>query len=214
MCEVESSDIVALVEDAHLTWGESSLPHITAKCLFSHACGKRLVNVNPCAGTMRKALLGQRPPVRRRLMLAREELHLLLNAEMRRPNALAIRLLLATGVRGGELFTAMWKDVHLVEARWHIPASRTGPAMDVPLAPEVVGRLKELCGFADWSAYVLPARARSRAERNGGDSHVCKDTVRGSIYYWIAQFKPNVRRFAPHDLRSTMKSHMRAGSAT
>jgi integrase len=115
--EVESSDIVALIDDCKLTWGESSLLHVAAKCLFTHACGKRLINANPCVGIMISALLGPRPPVRKRLMLTREELHLLLNAPMRRPNALAIRILLSTGVRGSELFTAKWKDVHLAEAR-------------------------------------------------------------------------------------------------
>lgn len=208
--EVESSDIVALIDDCKLTWGESSLLHITAKCLFTHACGKRLINVNPCVGIMITALLGPRPPVRKRLMLTREELHLLLNADMRRPNALAVRILLSTGVRGSELFTAKWRDVHLEEARWHIPASKTGPAMDVPLAPVVVDWFKELRGYVSRSVYVLPARARSRAERNGGDTHLSKDTVRESIDYWIKQYKPKVRRFTPHDLRSTMKSHMRA----
>lgn len=37
--------------------------------------------------------------------------------KMRRPNALAIRVLLSTGVRGAELFTVQWKDVHLDEGR-------------------------------------------------------------------------------------------------
>jgi integrase len=208
--EVESSDIVALIDDCKLTWGESSLLHVTAKCLFTHACGKRLINANPCVGIMISALLGPRPPVRKRLMLTREELHLLLNAPMRRPNALAIRILLSTGVRGSELFTAKWKDVHLDEARWHIPASKTGPAMDVPLAPVLIDWFKELRTYVSRSDYVLPARARSRAERNGGDTHVGKDTVREAIDYWIAQYQPKVRRFTPHDLRSTMKSHMRA----
>lgn len=208
--EVEASDIVALIVDSKLTWGESSLLHITAKCLFTHGCGKRLINVNPCAGIMITALLGPRPPVRKRLMLTRPELQLLLNASMRRPNALAIRILLATGVRGEELFTAEWKHVHLDEARWHIPASKTGTAMDVPLAPIVVDWFRELRGYASLSRYVLPARRRSRALRNGGDAHVCKDTVRESIDFWIDQYEPKVRRFTPHDLRSTMKSHMRA----
>ena len=208
--EVESSDIVAVIEDSKLTWGESSLLHITAKCLFTHACGKRLINANPCVGIMISALLGPRPPVRKRLMLSREELHLLLNAPMRRPNALAVRILLATGVRGSELFTAKWSDVNLDEARWHIPASKTGPAMDVPLAPLLVDWFKELRTYVSRSDFVLPARARSRAERNGGDTHLSKDTVRESIDYWIKQYRPSVRRFTPHDLRSTMKSHIRA----
>lgn len=131
--EVESSDIVAVIEESKLTWGESSLLHVTAKCLFTHGCGKRLINTNPCVGIMITALLGPRPPVRKRLMLTREELCQVLNAQMRRSNKLAIRILLATGVRGSELFEAKWPDVHLDEGRWHIPASKTGPAMDVPL---------------------------------------------------------------------------------
>lgn len=208
--EVESSDIVGVIEDSKLTWGESSLLHITAKCLFTHACGKRLVNVNPAAGIMVTALLGPRPPVRKRLMLTREELHLLLDAEMRRNNALAIRILLSTGARGMELFTAKWVGVRLNESRWHVPASKTGPAMDIPLAPIVVAWFAELKHYSESSAYVLPARARSRAERHGGDAHVSKDTVRECIDYWIKQHAPQVRRFTAHDLRSTMKSHMRA----
>jgi integrase len=178
--------------------------------LFTHACGKRLINVNPCVGIMLSALLAPRPAIRKRLMLTREELHVLLNAKMRRRNALAIRILLGTGVRGSELFTAKWADVHLDEARWHIPASKTGPAMDLPLVPVVVDWFSELRGYVSGSDYVLPARARSRAQRNGGDTHVNKDTVRESIDYSIEQHQAKVRRFTPHDLRSTMKSHMRA----
>jgi hypothetical protein len=51
---------------------------ITTKCLFTHACGKRLINVNPCHGIMLSALLGERPPKRQRLMLTRDEIQLLL----------------------------------------------------------------------------------------------------------------------------------------
>ena len=83
-------------------------------------------------------------------------------------------------------------------------------AMDVPLAPLLVDWFKELRTYVSRSDFVLPARARSRAERNGGDTHLSKDTVRESIDYWIKQYRPSVRRFTPHDLRSTMKSHMRA----
>lgn len=208
--EIEASDVIALIEASSLTWGESNMLLITAKCLFTHACGKRLVNTNPCHGIMLSALLGERPPKRRRLMLTRDELHLLLNAQMRRHNALSISILLATAVRSAELYKSMWQDVHLDEARWHIPQSKTGPAMDIPLAPVVVGWFRELHELAGESAYVLPARTRGRAARNGGDTYVNKDSIREAIGYWLDTEKPAVRRFTPHDLRSTMKSHMRA----
>ena len=208
--EAEAGDIVTLIEGSKLTWGESNMMLVTAKCLFTHACGKRLIDANPCTGIVLSALLGPRPPIRKRLMLTREEIHLLLNAQMRRANQLAIRVLLACGVRSSELYTAKWQDVHLDEARWHVPASKTGPAIDIPLAPVVLRWLRELRGFSGSSAYVLPARKQARVRRQRGDTHLAKDTIRESIDYWIAQYEPEVRRFTPHDLRSTMKSHMRA----
>ena len=53
--------------------------------------------------------------------------------------------------------------------------------------------------------HVLPAHSRGRAARQGGDTHVSKDTIREAIGYWLDAEKPAVRRFTPHDLRSTMK---------
>jgi len=35
-------------------------------------------------------------------------------------------------------------------------------------------------------------------------------TIREAIGYWFDDEKPQVRRFSPHDLRSTMKSHLRS----
>jgi integrase len=96
-------------------------------------------------------------------MLTREELQLLLAAPMRRRNALAIRILLATAVRSAELYQAKWADVGLDGAQWHIPKSKTGAAMDIPLAPVVVDWFRELRTLAGSSAYVLPGHSRSRA---------------------------------------------------
>ncbi len=142
-------------------------------------------------------------------MLSADELAVLMNAQMKSDNLLAVKILLATGVRISELFTALRKNVFITEARWHIPQSKTGPAMDIPLAPSVVDWFKELSLLAGNSEYVLPARLRTRIERFKGDAHVSKDAIREAIDYWIENHKPAIRRFTPHDLRSTMKSHMR-----
>lgn len=207
--EVEAGDVVALIEDCRLTWVESNMMLVATKSVFTHACGKRLVFVNPCAGIMLAALLGPRPPIRQRLMLTAMELHLLLNGKMRRVNALSMRILLACGLRSAEFYTAKWEHVFLEEGRWHIPQSKTGPAMDIPLVPEVVAWFRELRVHAKGSAYVLPARKQARVRRQNGDTHVSKDTIREAIDHWIRQYKPEVRRFTPHDFRSTMKSYMR-----
>ena len=208
--DVESGDIVNLIEDSELTWGESNLLLITAKVLFKHGCGKRMINANPCAGIILSALLGPRPPIRKRLMLTKKEVEFLLSACMHRRNKLGLRILLGTGVRASELFTAKWEDVHLDEDYWRIPDSKTDVAMDIPLTPWVKECFVGLKQLATDSAYVLPAHFHSRAEAHGGDFHLGKDTLRESIDYWIKYHKPDVRRFTPHDLRSTMKSHMRA----
>ena len=62
-------------------------------------------------------------------------------------------------------------------------------------------------------AFTTPLQPEDIFELSRGLDEVmngAKDTVRESIDYWIKQYKPQVRRFTPHDLRSTMKSHMRA----
>ncbi len=142
--------------------------------------------------------------------MTREELKLLLAAPMRRRNALAIRILPAAAVRSAELCQAQWADVNLEGAQWHIPRSNTGAAMDIPLAPVVVDWFRELQTLAGNSANVLPAQSRSGAARHGGDTHLNKDRLHEAIDHWLRTAKPAVRRFMPHDLSSTVKSHLRA----
>ncbi|MBN3846078.1 site-specific integrase [Paraburkholderia sp. Ac-20342] len=207
--EVEAADIVGLIERAKLGWVEANTLLIVAKAIFRHAAGKKVINANPAIGVELVSIIGPRPPIRQRLMLTASELHVLLNADMNRENLLSVSILLATGVRSEELYKGLRTNVFLDEARWHIPGSKTGTAMDIPLAPIVVDWFRELLALNTRSRYILPTRAASRAARHGGDAHLSKDAIREAIDYWIDNHKPSIRRFTPHDLRSTMKSHMR-----
>lgn len=65
------------------------------------------------------------------------------------------------------LFTAKWADVHLDEARWHTPARKRGPAMDVPLATVAVDWFKELRRYVSRSVYARRQSACS-VRRGGG----------------------------------------------
>lgn len=206
---VSAADIVAEIERAKLGWVETFTLWCVLKAIFKHAAGKRLIDANPCAGIVLEAIIGKRPEVKKRLMLTDAELHVLMNAQMRDVNLFTLRIALATGVRISELYTALRENVHLDEARWHIPKSKMGLETDIPLAPIVVewfGKLLELAGVSE---YLLPARLSNRLDRHDGDAHVSKDAIREAIDYWIENHKPKIRRFTPHDLRSTMKSHMR-----
>lgn len=206
---VGPADVVAQIERVKTGWVELFTLWCVLLGIFKHATGKKLIFASPCAGIQLEAIIGKRPEIKKRLMLSADELVVLMNAQMKPDNLLSVQILLATGVRISELFTALRENVFIKEARWHIPQSKTGPAIDIPLAPCVVGWFKELFELAGNSVYVLPARLRTRIERYDGDTHVSKDAIREAIDYWIENHNPAIRRFTPHDLRSTMKSHMR-----
>lgn len=206
---VSAADIVAEIERHDIGWVEAFTLWCVLRGLFKHATGKRLIVASPCAGIQLDAIIGKRPEVRKRLMLTEDEIREIANAKMSDENRLSVCIMLATGVRAGELYTARREHVFIEDARWHIPKSKTGTEMDIPLAPCVVEWFERLIELAGQSAYVLPARLRSRLDRFDGDIHLSKDAIREAIDFWIDNHAPKTRRFTPHDLRSTMKSHMR-----
>lgn len=211
--KITAQDIVALLEAQKITWSESRMLLCTAKMLFKHAAGRKLLSINPCIGIELASLVGKRPPIRRRLMLSEEELRQLLHANMRKENLLAIKLLLVNAVRSEELFNARWEYFDFDKNVWSVPSSKTGPGIQIPLTTQVREWLLDLKSMSGNSAFILPARSESRRTRFiDDDGPISKDTIRSAIDYWLetADPKPSIRRFTPHDLRSTAKSHMRA----
>lgn len=75
---VTSADIVSMIADSGRTWTMCKRLRSTCNRLFAHALGKRLIHVNPTVGIDLISVIGQRPPVRRRLMLSQDELRALL----------------------------------------------------------------------------------------------------------------------------------------
>ncbi len=208
--QVTSLDIAVAIEETHSSWSESYTLLCAMKAVFRHAVGKRLIVANPCAGIELNAVIGRRPPIRQRLMLSNDELQVVFKGSFRRENALAIRVLLGTAVRSEELYNSRWENIDLEQGVWTITATKTGRGMQVPLTYPVTEWLLELKKLGGNSAYVLPTRAASRRMRQGGDAQINRNTIGGAIEYWFVEHKPKIRRFTPHDLRSTAKSHMRA----
>lgn len=210
VARVSSLDIVELIELVDAPWSESRMLLTTARMLFKHAAGRRLVVTNPCTGIDLTALMGKRPLKRKRLMLSRDELREVMGAEMNRENALAIRLLLATAVRSNELRTAKWSQFDFDRDIWSIPASKTGPGIQIPLSPPVTSWLRELKQRAGKSDFVLPVRGDYKNASAKGDRPINPNTIGAAVEFWLSTYAPAVRRFTPHDLRSTAKSQMRA----
>lgn len=213
--EVNTSDVVALIEAV----GEKSvnvavLVFTAISEIFKHGLARHVVTTNPCAGISVAAICGKPEPKRRRLKLSEGELRVILPAlpNIGPENALAVKIQLATCVRLGELAKAEWTHVDFEHAEWFIPDqnSKTGRGFTIPLPPAVVGWFRELQPFACGSRFVLPARRVNRRRNKGGEVHFEQRTINDALHKLCDRLGDKVRRFTPHDLRSTARSHLAA----
>jgi integrase len=201
--EVTTSDVVYLIESVgkmHV----ASLVLIALSRIFQYGITKHAALSNPCLGITAKAICDAPKPTRLRLKLTEHELRLVLPAlpSIGIENALATKILLSTCVRTNELVKAEWKDVDFEKAEWTIPDanSKTRRGITIPLPPAVVGWFNELKQYACGSNYVLPSRV-------GKQKHVAILTI-GVALNKLCNKLEGVRRFTPHDLRSTARSYL------
>jgi integrase len=211
--DINAADVVDMLLKSKRTWSMTKRLLTTTSQFLDHACGRQIISANPCAGIKLKALMGARPPIRRRVMLTEPELRTLLSniEEIGTENALALRILLATCVRSVELAKARWEHIDFDRGTWVVPAAsvKTRRGFLVPLTPTTLGWFQVLRDIAAGSAWVLPARQERRMRANGGDMHVGETTLWAAINRAFLRNALDVRRFTPHDTRSTAKGHMR-----
>ena len=202
--DITPADVVGLIEAA----GERSYSATvqifgTLTAIFDHGIARSIISTNPSRGIKVAAVLGKAPEKKPRVMLTEDELRQLLPALPNDRNGMVIRLLLITAVRINELLRAEWANVDLERAEWTIPDdnSKTGKGFVIPLPPVAVDLFKRLQAFACGSPFVLPGQGRSRK------ATMDPNTVLAAIGRLRKQL-PEVRKFSPHDLRSTCRSHL------
>jgi integrase len=188
------------------------------KQMFEFGIERGILEHNPCAGIRRKAVGGTERSRDRNL--SGEELRqfwtkidavLLLDRKpgkkvtdpetakkavwIGKPMALALKLLLVTAQRRGELVKAKKADIDLAGALWKIPAenSKNGRAHDVPLSGLAVDLFKKLFESAGDSDYVMPAF--------GGKAHITERALTKAAER--AQAIVGIDKWVPHDLRRT-----------
>ena len=180
--------------------------------MFAHAVARRVVDSDPCAHVRAKAVLGSRPVNRTRLMLTEAELRAMLPAlpSIGRTNELAIKILLATCTRIGELIGARWEEIDMEKREWTIPPERSKnkKRFVIPITDQVAFWFSELKTMAIDSAYVAPIKTRFSTE--GGDRPMEATTLNAAINRMCKELGDKCRRFTPHDLRSTARSHLGA----
>lgn len=122
-CEVMTTDVVYLIENV----GKTSV-HVAELVLtaisetFKHGIARHVVTTNPGAGISVSAICGKPEPTRQRLMLTKSELQIVLPslAFIGSENSLAVKILLATCTRIGELARAEWDHIDFEKGEWVI----------------------------------------------------------------------------------------------
>lgn len=207
--ELAGSDIVALLEKVgSRSISMASMVRTAVNEVCKHGIGRRVMTMNPCAGITVRAVCGEGKPKRSRLKLTEKELRVLLPALddlASRQVAISVRLMLMTCVRINELLRAEWRNIDLgEEATWRIPDehSKSGDGFTIPLPRQSIQLFEDLRVLSCGSPLVLPGQSRMRPHRSAAG-------VAGAIDIICAKL-PTIRRFTPHDLRATARSHLAA----
>jgi integrase len=195
-----------------------TLPNITlthCSLIFAHAVGNAIRENNPCRDLKLSAIIGKQDAPKQRTALTATELAAFLPAlaTIPRQYALAIRVLLLTGVRVGTLSEAKTDEFDLDAGLWSIPHARrknrrhtSGPFV-IPLPAEAVEWVRELIKLADRDEYLLPVESRRHSDARNPMSK------RTTIGDWLDKMQgcgKLWRRITPHDLRSSCKSWLSA----
>lgn len=180
--------------------------------IYSHGVSRNSVENNIAKNLRAKSILGPRPVSRQRLNLADSEIAAMLRhlPTIGRSNELMVKILLVTAARIGELVKARWEHIDFKRQRWAIPPehSKNGKKFVIPLPKNVLSWFHELHMLSFGSAYVLPIRQRKNAR--GDDAHMNTVTLNAALNQLCDCLGDKCRRFTPHDLRSTARSHLSA----
>jgi integrase len=162
--EITRRDVVELLDKVGRRGGPIR-ERVRSICssMFRLGIERGLVEVNPVSGVTSS---GSNP---RERILADAEIrtvwHGLNASSVTRPAKLAIKLLLLTAQRRGELTGARWAEIDLEAGTWYIPAERSknGHAHRVPLSGDAVALFRQLrAAMSDTCPYVLGHRHGGR----------------------------------------------------
>ncbi len=202
--EIKRDDLIQITERVK----RLQLHSDTIKKIFRHtasvmnyaiahgSCERNLVNdILP--------LLPSGDPVKHRVALKKEELplflHKLENYGGRYETIVALKLLIWTAARPGEVQQAMWQDFDLENANWTIPAERIKMRREhtFPLPHQAINALKQLQGVTGYHQYLFPVQSNRRS-KNG---YMSENTMKKAIK--VMGFNADA-----HGMRSTFSTLM------
>lgn len=120
----------------------------------------------------------------------------------------ALKLLLVTGQRRGELAHARWEHIDLKGAEWYMPETKNGTDHTVPLSVMAVELFKRLRKETRESAYALPSpHLQIKSSRTPIED---KPIAKRSLTRALAKNREHfgLDHFTVHDLRRTVVTQM------
>jgi integrase len=133
---------------------------------------------------------------------------LIANPQVKTYYQLAIRLLLLTLARRGELLLARWTEIDFEQGVWTVPPGRAKARMvrRVYLSTQAIDVLIHLKALAGESEYLFPSPLDSYSPM----AAACLDVCTKAICRRARTLNLSLRDFAPSDLRSTAEENLKA----
>lgn len=173
------------------------------KQMFNFAEARGWIEKNPCVAITRTSIGGKESP--RDWYLSYKQIwrfwHGVEDSNISIQLKIALKLLLVTGQRRGELIFGKWSHVDLEKMRWTIPASLSKNGKEhiihlSPLAIELFSQLKD----ADYKTYLIPSL------KPDCDAPISERAINRAVSRIRALL--DLPDLTPHILRHTFSTHL------
>jgi integrase len=212
--EITKRDVVLLLENITKR-GAPIAANRTLACIrrmFNFGVERDLVSTNPCTSIKAPAKEN-----RRERSLSADEIHHFWHVISRMENKektprikmsdatkLALKLMLVTAQRKGEVISAEWSEFDLINHVWTIPSekAKNSKTHRVPLSALAVELLTEIKERINHSRWLFPANHTVKE-----DTHMTGSAIDHALRRSLDALE-NVGHFSPHSLRATATTHM------
>ncbi|MES2252472.1 MAG: tyrosine-type recombinase/integrase [Pseudomonadota bacterium] len=199
--DLAKKDVLALLDEI-VERGAPIIANRTLACIrkmYNWAISRDILESNPCLFLKAPSREAQRDRVLSKTEIA-SFWNNLPNTSMSPLIKLALKFQLATAQRKGEVLSAKWPDIDIINKIWIIPSenSKNRIAHRIPLSDLACTILDEIKEHSRESAYLFPSQKPNQTIRGSSVDHALRNN-RALL---------GIEDITPHDLRRSAASHM------
>lgn len=206
--DARRDQLVGTIEDivARGSPGQAREVLSVLKQIFAYGEQVGVVELSPITSVKAATLIGKKKARKRNLTLdeVRAVWLTLPNLGLSEQTVLAIKLLLVTGQRRGELISARWEHIDWETLIWAIPTSKNGKSNKVPLSLLAKQLFRELELLAMGSPWCFPGQNGEHMD----EKSITRAVARKQPFFLLNGI--NIPHWTPHDLRRTAETQMLA----